>query len=145
MIACTFSSFLNLQDVNWGLRCHRLEVMRQHAAFQSKCKGWHLFLKRHCSRAEMLQHLHLVSWMPWHFWKSQLPMADCTQLVSKGCISAPRSACVLQARGHHCSSQSSMWVSSFSLQLWNKAVFLRVSFMNNTVIFWLFIGWLFCS
>lgn len=38
MITCTFSSFLNLQDVNWGLCCHWLEVTRRNAAFHSK---WH--------------------------------------------------------------------------------------------------------
>lgn len=47
MITCTFSSSLSLQDVNWGLRCHRLEVMRRYAALHSKCKGRHLFIEYH--------------------------------------------------------------------------------------------------
>lgn len=46
MITCTFSSFLNLQDANWGLCCHRLEVTRRNAAFHSK---WHFYYSMYLS------------------------------------------------------------------------------------------------
>ena len=144
MISCTFQSFLNLQYVNWGLHCHRLEVLRGRTAFHSKCKRTTLIYSTlFCIRTKTLHYLLFIVWLPWCIWKSQLPMAECLL----ACLQR-LSFCILlclNLEGTRSSLPRPVQLPSFVCllsQIWKKALFLGASFIH--FIFWLFTRWLFC-
>lgn len=132
MISCTFQSFLNLQYVNWGLRCHQLEVLRGCTAFHSKCKRATLIYSTlFCIRTRILQYVPFISCLPWRIWKSQLSMVErllaCLQRLSFHILIC------LNLEGTWSSLQWSVQLLSFVRllsQIWNKPGFLGVSFMK---------------